>query len=62
MLFVPDSFFWQGGHFKKEYILTKWKLIFQPKEIGGLGVTNLAIKNTCLLSKWLFKFLNKYDT
>jgi hypothetical protein len=37
----------------------KWKIICQPKELGGLGVANLVTKNICLLSKWLFKLLNE---
>jgi hypothetical protein len=27
--------------------------------IGGLGVSNLAVKNISLLSKWFFKLLNE---
>jgi hypothetical protein len=30
-----------------------------PKDQGGLGIQNLEIQNKCLLSKWLFKLLNK---
>ena len=48
---IRSRFYWQGGHSKKKYRLTKWKIICQPREIGGLGVANLAIKNVCLLSK-----------
>jgi hypothetical protein len=35
------------------------KIICQPKELGGLGVANIAIKNICLLNEWLFKLLNE---
>ena len=56
---IRSRFFWQGGHHKKKYRLAKWEIICQPKEIGGLGVANLDIKNICLLSKWLFKLLNE---
>lgn len=28
------------------------------KGLGGLGIEDLESKNTCLLSKWLFKVLN----
>jgi hypothetical protein len=53
-------FFWQGGHHKKKHRLAKWQIIIcQPKELGRLGVANLAIKNICLLSKWLYKLLNE---
>jgi hypothetical protein len=53
-----DSFL-QEGHHKKKNTLVKWKIICEPKELGGLGVTNLAIKNICLLGKWFFKLLNE---
>jgi hypothetical protein len=33
--------------------------VCQPKEQGGLGVTNLEIQNKCLLSKWLVKLCNE---
>ena len=56
---IRSRFFWQGGHHKKKYRLAKWQIICQPKELGGLGVANLAIKNICLLSKWLYKLLNE---
>jgi hypothetical protein len=35
---IRSRFFWQGGHHKKKYRLAKWKIICQPKELGGLGV------------------------
>jgi hypothetical protein len=43
----------------KKYMLVKWKIICQPREVGGLDVVILATKNICLLSKWLFKLLNE---
>ena len=59
---IRSRFYWQNGQFKKKYRLAKWNIICQPKEVGGLGVANLATKNICLLSKWLFKLLNQDGT
>ena len=56
---IRSRFFWQGGGSKRKYRLARWNIVCQPKELGGLGVSNLAIKNTSLLSKWLFKLLNE---
>jgi hypothetical protein len=56
---IRSRFFQQGGHHKKKYGVAKWQIICQPKELGGLGVANLAIKNICLLIKWLYKLLNE---
>ena len=39
--------------------MTKWNIIFRPKDQGRLGVEVLELKNRCLLSKWLIKLLNK---
>jgi hypothetical protein len=44
---------------RKKYRLTKWKIIRCPKDPGELGIEVLDIKNKYLLSKWLFKILNK---
>jgi hypothetical protein len=55
-------FYWKNGQFKKKYRLAKWNIICQPKEVGGLGVANLAINYICLLNKWLFKLLNQDGT
>jgi hypothetical protein len=44
---------------KKKYSLTKWNIICQPKDQGGLGIEVLEIKNRCLLAKWLFKMMNE---
>jgi hypothetical protein len=42
-----------------KYRLTKWNIVCQPNECGGLGVVNLATKNIALLGKWLFLLLNE---
>ena len=41
-----SRFFWQNDQHKK-YRLVKWKLIYQPKTQGGLGVQDLEIQNRC---------------
>jgi hypothetical protein len=44
---------------KKKYGLTKWSIICQPKDQGGLGIQNIEIQNQCLLSKWIFRLINE---
>jgi hypothetical protein len=39
--------------------LAKWGILCLPKDQGGMGITNLHIKNICLLSKWLYRLLNE---
>jgi hypothetical protein len=59
--FYRSRFFWQCEETKRRYMLTKWNMICRPKDLGGLGIEVLDIKNKCLLSKWLFKLLNEED-
>lgn len=42
-----------------KYRLPRWHIVCQPKSIGGLGVSNLAVKNIFLINKWLYKLLNE---
>jgi hypothetical protein len=56
--YFRSRFFWQSDEHKKKYRLTKSKLVYTPKDPGGLGVLNLDVHNKCLLSKWLFRSLN----
>jgi hypothetical protein len=57
--YFRSRFFWQNDSQKKKYRLTKWDIICQPKDQGGLGIINIEIQNKCLLSKWLFKLINE---
>jgi hypothetical protein len=56
--FYRSCFFWQNDKTLKKYRLTRWNIIWCPKDQGGLGIEVLDIKNKCFLSKWLFKLLN----
>jgi hypothetical protein len=58
LIFLGPSFFWQIDGHKKKYRLTKWNVICRPKDQVGLGIEVLEIRNLCLLSKWLDKFIN----
>ena len=57
--FYRSKFFWQCDEHKKKYRLTKWSILCSPKDQGGLGILNLDLQNKCLLSKWLFRLINK---
>jgi hypothetical protein len=53
-----SRFFWQNDSQKKKYRLTRWDIICQPIDQGGLGVKNIEVQNKYMLSKWLFKLIN----
>jgi hypothetical protein len=57
--YFRSRFFCQHDSQKKKYILTKWSIMCQPKDQGGLGIQNLEIQNECISSKWLFKLINE---
>lgn len=50
--YYRSRFYWKNDQLK-------WEIICQPKQQGGLGLQNLEIQNTCLLSKWLYKLCNE---
>ena len=60
--YFRSRFFWQNDEHKKKYRPTKWNILCQPKQQGGLGIQNLDLQNKCLLSKWLFKLCNEEGT
>ena len=60
--YFRSQFFWQCDEHKRKYHLAKWDILCQPKEQGGLGIHNLELKNTVLLSKWLYRLLKTNDT
>jgi hypothetical protein len=59
--YFRSRFFWQQEE-KRKYRLAKWSILCQPKDQGGLGIRNLDIQNTALLSKWLYKLLTTDGT
>jgi hypothetical protein len=59
--YFRSRFFWQQEE-KKKYRLAKWNILCQPKDQGGLGILDLEVQNTALLSKWLYMLLTTDGT
>nr|GEV84782.1 putative ribonuclease H protein At1g65750 family [Tanacetum cinerariifolium] len=53
--FRGRNFLWGGESSKSKISLIKWEVVCKPKELGGLGVVPLRIKNLSLLAKWWSK-------
>ncbi|KAJ4758872.1 RNA-directed DNA polymerase (reverse transcriptase)-related family protein [Rhynchospora pubera] len=52
---IRSNFLWHAGD-KKRYHLVKWRVVCQPKKMGGLGIKDLQLMNDALLCKWGWKF------
>jgi hypothetical protein len=59
--FYRSRFCWESDDKKKKYRMSKWDIICRPKDQDGLGIEVLALKNRCLLSKWLVKLLTEEE-
>jgi hypothetical protein len=46
---------WQEKEGVKKYHMVRWPHVYQPKDEGGLGISNLEYGNTSLLCKWLWR-------
>jgi hypothetical protein len=54
-----SRFFWQNDSHKKKYRLSKWSILCQSKDQGGMSIMNIAVQNECLLSKWPYKLIKE---
>ena len=59
---IQRNFFWFEMQDKRAIPLVAWETIQKPKHLGGLGVGNLVVKNTALLFKWWWHFLDGNDS
>ncbi|OMO71257.1 reverse transcriptase [Corchorus capsularis] len=50
------KFLWNGAMDSRKMHLVDWNTICNPKEMGGLGIVDLKLKNRALLNKWLWRF------
>ena len=55
---LQRRFFWVLDGRRKAIPLISWDVIQKLKEMGGLGVSDLVVKNTALLFKWWWRFSN----
>lgn len=53
---IQRNFFWYGDGEKKGIPLLRWDIITKPKEMEGLGVGDMVVKNVAMLFKWWWRF------
>jgi hypothetical protein len=58
---IQRAFLWAGLSKANKTCWVKWEVICRPKNEGGLGVRDLRLVNTSLLSKWRWKLLSRDD-
>lgn len=56
--FFRKRLLWQEEAGTRKIHLVNWPTVCQPKDQGGLGITDLEIMNFCLLCKWIWKLEN----
>jgi hypothetical protein len=54
---IQRKFLWGGLSNKNKMCWVKWSEICKPKKEGGLGIKDLRLMNSSLLSKWRWKLL-----
>lgn len=59
MVFFRARLLWQENLEKKKYHLVRWSKVCKPKDMGGLGIQNLALMNKALLRKWGGKYITQ---
>ena len=55
------DFLWNDCEESKKLALVKWDKICKPKELGGLGIKNLAWQNAALGAKLVWRLYNERD-
>uniref|UniRef100_A0A1S4DD81 Reverse transcriptase zinc-binding domain-containing protein n=1 Tax=Nicotiana tabacum TaxID=4097 RepID=A0A1S4DD81_TOBAC len=56
VLQLRRTFLWKGNSEGHKFHLVKWSKVIQLKDLGGLGIKDLAKHNKSMLMKWLGKF------
>lgn len=57
-----NAFYWNLANNKRKYCLVKWRLMCKLKGMGGLGIINISVMNTCLIIKWWRRIFNTHDS
>lgn len=56
--FFRRRMLWQDEADHRKIHLVNWPSVCQPKDQGGLGITDLTLMNFCLICKWIWKLEN----
>ena len=51
------KFFWEGTSPNRKYHMDKGAWVCRPKDLGGLGITNMRLLNIAMMCKWIWKIV-----
>lgn len=54
---IQREFLWGGTEGSRKISWVSWKVVYHPKDIGGLGVRDVRLVNLSLLAKWRWRLL-----
>ena len=59
---LQRDFLWSGcGEGKNDHLLS-WDLVYKPKEVDGLGLGKISLRNQALLGKWIWRYPKESTT
>jgi hypothetical protein len=58
---IQREFLWGGTEGRRKINWVSWKVVCQPKEVGGLGVRDVSKVNLSLLTKWRWMVLHDHN-
>ena len=59
---LQRDFLWSGcGEGKNDHLLS-WDLVCKPKEVGGLRLGKISLRNQALLGKWIWRYPKESTT
>ncbi|EOY00968.1 Uncharacterized protein TCM_010873 [Theobroma cacao] len=59
---LQRKFLWGGDDQKRKIHLVKWDKVCNYKDCGGIGITNIEIKNRAMLNKWIWRYGMETDS
>jgi hypothetical protein len=50
-----SRFYWNANGRRNKYHWVRWSAMCKPKTLGGLGIIDTNLMNTCLMARWVWR-------